>query len=327
MRFGNERGWGWTASEIRRVQLLEWVAEESVAHPELWVEVKAFYDVRPDQSENDIGVAFADLAYLTEERRIANGSGVGGIESMAAMPTPQGRDFLEKLRARRGNKGERRTACRDAMVAWLYATDATNPLRRALRDRMPQDPQHYMWLAAPFDSVDIADAALWLHDQGLVDGLGAEQETGPLQLYLTSPGIACAERFDSNTRRFQEERMGRRFGHTVTISNNSGPVQVAGDHAHQMQQVGASAENLREMITSISELVRMAVPDASEVDAQQATALAAAKDGAVDHPAIKRFAAWVLAVVGKGASAALTPAVTAATNDMLHEAGQLAGHL
>jgi len=35
----------------------------------------------------------------------------------------------------------------------------------------------------------------------------------------------------------------------------------------------------------------------------------------------------VLAIVGKGASAVLTPAVTAATNDMLHEAGCLAAHL
>ena len=55
------RGWSWTASEIRRVQLLEWVAEESAEHPERYVEVKAFYDVRPDQSENDIGLASDDL--------------------------------------------------------------------------------------------------------------------------------------------------------------------------------------------------------------------------------------------------------------------------
>jgi hypothetical protein len=323
----NERGWGWTASEIRRVQLLEWIAEEAVDRPGQYIEVKAFYDSRADQSENDFDVARADLAYLAGTRLILDGSGIGGIESMAAMPEPQGHDFLEQLLARRANKAQRRAACRDAMVAWLYAADATNTLRLALRDRMLDDLQHGMWLAAPFDSTDLADAAGWLQDEGFVDGVGADQAIGPLQLYLTGPGIACAERFDSDTRRYQEERMGHRSGPTVTIGNNSGPLQVAGDHAKQTQQVGASAEHLRDLITSIAELVRLAAPDAADLDSQQAAALAAAKDGAADPSAIKRFRDWALAIVGKGVSAALTPAVTAATNDMLHEAGRLAGHL
>jgi len=323
----SERGWGWTASEIRRVQLLEWAAAEPVEHAGQYVEVKAFYDARPDQCENNIGVAFDDLASLTEARLILNGSGVGGIESMAAMLTAQGHDFLERLQAQRVNKSLRRTGCRDAMVAWLYAADNTNPLRRAHRERMLEDPQHGMWLASPFAPLDLADAALWLQDQGLVDGLGADQGTGPLQLYLTGSGITCAERFDSDTRRYREEQMGHRSGSIVTIGHNSGPVQVAGDYAHQVQRIGTSTEHLRELITSIAELIRLAAPDAEDLDAQRTAALAAAKDGAVDQSAIKRFAAWVLAIVGKGASAALTPAVTAATNDMLHEAGRLTGHL
>lgn len=320
------RGWGWTASEIRRVQLLEWVADEPVEHAGDYAEVKAFYDARLDQSENAMGVAHDDLTYLTEVRLIRNGSGIGGIESMAAMLTAQGHDFVEQLRARRTHKVQRRTACRDAMVAWLYAAEATSTLRRALRAGMLEDPWHGIWLAAPFNLVDLADAALWLQDQGLADGLGADQEIGPLQLFLTGPGIACAEHFDSDTRRYQEERMGQRSGPTVTIGNNSGPVQVAGDHAHQVQQ-SASAAQLRDLITSIAELVRLAAPDVDDLDAQRAAALAASKDGAVDQSALKRFAAWALAIVGKGASAALTPAVTAATEEMLREAGRLAGHL
>ena len=286
----NERGWGWTASEIRRVQLLEWIADEAVDRSGGYIEAKAFYNGWADQSENDFDVARADLTYLAEARLIMDGSGIGGIESMAAMLTPQGHDFLEHLRARRTNKGQRRAACRNAMVAWLYAADATNTLRRALRDRMLEDSQHGMWLAAPFDSTDLADAALWLQDQGFVDGLGFEQAVGPLQLYLTSSGITCAEKFDSDARRYQEERTGHRSGPTVTIGSNSGPLQVAGDHARQVQQVGASAEHLRDLMTSIAELVRLAAPAADDLEAQQAAAVAAAKDGAVDQSVIKRFA-------------------------------------
>jgi hypothetical protein len=73
--------------------------------------------------------------------------------------------------------------------------------------------------------------------------------------------------------------------------------------------------------------VRLAAPDASDLDAQQAAALTAAKDGAVDQPTIKRFVNWVLSVVSTGTAKALTPAVTAATNDLLHEAEHLAHHL
>jgi hypothetical protein len=327
LRSVNERGWGWTASEIRRVQLLEWVADEPVEHPGEYAEVKAFYDARPDQNENAIGVANDDLTYLTEARLIANGSGIGGIESMAAMLTAHGHDLLEQIRAQRAHKGQRRTACRDAMVAWLYAADATNIDRMELRELMLEDLQHGMWLSAPFAPADLADAAVWLREQGLVDGLEIDQDPGPIQLYLTGPGIVCAERFNSDTRRYQEERMAHRSGPTVTIGNNHGPVQVAGDQAHQVQQIGASAEHLRDLITSITELVRLAAPDADDLDAQRTAALAAAKDGAVDQSVINRFASWALAIVGKGASAALVPAVTAATNDMLHVAAQLPGHL
>jgi hypothetical protein len=160
----NERGWGWTASEIRRVQLLDWVAEQSVARPDEYVEVKAFYDARSDQSENTNEVAFDDLASLTGARLTLNGSGIGGIESLAAMLTAQGHDLVERLRAQRAHKGQRRAACRDAMVSWLYGADATIIERMALRDAILGDPQHGMWLAAPFTPLDLAEAAAWLRD-------------------------------------------------------------------------------------------------------------------------------------------------------------------
>jgi hypothetical protein len=108
----SERGWDWTASEIRRVQLLEWVAEQSVARLGEYIEVKAFYDARPDQSENTGEVAFDDLTSLTEARLILSGSGIGGIESLAAMLTAQGHDLLEQLRAQRAHKSQRSSAAR-----------------------------------------------------------------------------------------------------------------------------------------------------------------------------------------------------------------------
>jgi hypothetical protein len=284
----NERGWGWTASEIRRIQLLAWIAEQSARHPERYANIKAFYDARLGLGGNVFEMARSDLAFLAGVQFVMDGSGIGGIESKAAMLTPQGHDFLEQLQARRAQQVERRTACRDAMVAWLYAADAMDAMRRIDRDAMLQDPRHGMWLAVPFTANDLAEAAAWLHEHRLVDGLGADQAIGPLSLYLAAPGITCAEHYDSDTRRYLEEGMGRRSGPTVNIGSNHGPFQVAGDYAHQVQQVNASAEHLRELVTSITELVRLASPNVSDLDDQRTAALTAARDGAVDRSALKR---------------------------------------
>ena len=103
--------------------------------------------------------------------------------------------------------------------------------------------------------------------------------------------------------------------------------QASGDYAHQTQNIGASAEHLREMISSLAELVTTLVPDATEVVEQREEALAAVKDGVSDEGVLRRFADWVLSTVGKGASAAVLPVVTAGTDGMLQEVGRLTGHL
>jgi hypothetical protein len=46
-------------------------------------------------------------------------------------------------------------------------------------------------------------------------------------------------------------------GPTVNIRENNAPFQVAGDNAHQVQYVDTSAEHLRELVTSIAELIRL----------------------------------------------------------------------
>jgi hypothetical protein len=255
----NDRGWGWIASEIRRVKLLEWIADESAKYPEQSAKIKVFYDARTDQSENDGATAFGELAFLDDAGLVRSdfGAGIGSIEIIGAWLEPRGSDHLERLHAQRAHKGQRRTACRDAIVAWLYAADATIVERMVLRERIHQDPAHGVWLAAPFTPADLAEAAAWLYDQKFVDGLVHDQDPGPVRLHLTGAGIACAEQFDTDTRRYGEARMGRRSGPTVHIGHNSGPFQLAGDHAHQVQQLGASAEHLRELITSLSELVRL----------------------------------------------------------------------
>jgi len=321
----NERGWGWTPSEIRQIQLVEWLVPQ---WSEQYVPVKPFYDALADQGANTSPVAYADLKLLEERSLIDWAAGIGGIEVIDVMPKAEARGLAEQLHAARANKRLRKAACRDAMVDWLHSHDATSDADMLNRETMLADQPWGMWFAEPFSDDDLDAASAWLDRQGLVKGIMTGEDQGPIHLYLTDAGVRCAEDYDSDADRYLEARAARTgTGPTFNIGSNSGPFQVAGDHAHQVQNIGVSAEHLRELITSVADLVRHVAPGASEIDAEQQTALAAAGDGAVDQSALRRFADWVLSVVRTGATAALVPAVSAATNEMLQEAGRLTGHL
>jgi hypothetical protein len=274
---------------------------------------------------NTYAIALDDVNDLQLRSLIELANSYGGVESLQVLATPDGRAFVEDMKASRGSKQRRRLACRDAMVDWLYSVDSVSP-PGTVRDKMLQDPVRGYFFAESFSDDDLDYAAAWLQRQSLVRGTMVDQAQGPVILYLTDSGVTCAEEFGSDTDGYLR-RQQQASGPTVNIGTNSAPFQVAGDNAHQVQYVNTSAEHLRELITSIAELVRLSSTDVSGLDTQRTAALAAASDGAVDRSALKRFTDWALAVVGKGASAALSPAVTAATNDLLREAERLAAHL
>ena len=321
----DERGWGWSNSEIRQAQLVEWIAQQA---PDVVFSPEGFYDALPDQEMNAWDVAHSDLKLLEAGSLIGLTVAMGGIPGFHIRIKGQIRDMAAELREKRANRALRRVACRDAMTSWLWSRDAASHRDRKIRNEMLDDPRHGVWFAEPFSDEDLDAAAAWLRDQGLVEGHTVGQLYGPVMLYLTGEGIKCAERFGSDTTGYLEAKeRASGSGPTVNIGGDySGALQVAGDHAHQVQHNGASAEHLREMITGLAELVRGLVPQAAGIDQERDKALAAARDDAVDRSVLQRFASWVLLTVGKGAAAAVIPAVTAGTDDMLREVVRLTAH-
>lgn len=151
---------------------------------------------------------------------------------------------------------------------------------------------------------------------------------GPVRLYLTDAGVTCAEDFESDAARYVDaQSRGSKSGPTVNIGNNSGPFQLGGDHAHQVQNIGANADDLQKLVSGLAEMVRTLVPGIAGVAEQEQIALAATVPGNVDRSVLKRFGDWAVSTVRSGASAALVPAISAATTEMLNEAARLAGHL
>jgi hypothetical protein len=55
------------------------------------------------------------------------------------------RDLAEELRNTRADKRQRKTACRDAMVDWLYSEDVTIAAETLVWNAVLDDPPHGLW--------------------------------------------------------------------------------------------------------------------------------------------------------------------------------------
>lgn len=314
----DERGWGWTPTEIRQAQIVEWIVRQS---GDTYVPVKPFYDEQADQDALTLAVVHGELHDLARRSLINLAAGTGGIESYHALATPEARRLVEELHAKRADKRRRRQACRDAMVAWLHSLDATRPDDMAIRDKMLADTRHGIWFAEPFSDTDVEDASAWLKEKGLVDGIEIGECNGPVHLYLTEAGIDCAEKFDSYTDSYlQALQWGPAGGDTF---NFSGPTQFAGDNARQVQNIGMTPEQVQNMIAGIVEIVVTAVPRAAGADEAKRLALAAVSESSVDRSALERFGAWAISTVKTGASSGVVAVISSATTTLLMNIGHL----
>jgi hypothetical protein len=151
-----------------------------------------------------------------------------------------------------------------------------------------------------------------------------DQAQGPVILYLTDSGIKCAEEFGSDTDGYLRRQAS---GPTVNIGTNSAPFQVAGDNARQVQNIGSSPDDLRLLITGITEIVRALVPDAVDADLHEEAALAAVSDTKVDKSALERFRDWTISTVRAGATTAAVAAVSSATTTLIIKAGHVVSYL
>jgi hypothetical protein len=321
----NTDGLGWTSSEIRQAQLIEWIIPQQ--NVGTYVPVKAFYDALRDLSANTDEVAYGDLRRLEQLSLLDLALGMGGLDAFHVRATAGARDLAEQRQSARADRGRRRAACRVAMLDWLYSHDAVREFNQRARELMLSSSAHGLWYGQPFTDDDLDGAAAWLFRNGYVKGITVDQAEGPVRLYLTDTGLTCAERYDSDVDRYAQDQQ-RQGGYSVNFGgDNYG--QVAGHHARQEQHIttNASAEELRGYIVALAELVRAHVPQATAADTQLGVALAAARDGAVDKSVLQRFGDWVLSIFNHGATAALVPAVSSTVTAMMLEAGRQTGHL
>jgi hypothetical protein len=331
-----ERGWGWPASKIRQAQLVEWLVSEVADKDSVagWdISVESFYEAQlPDQSDHAVyETAIDDLKTLRRASLVEFQQSTGGLRAVHVQATQRARDQAEQWRDIRANMRLRRAACRDALVDWLYGQDAVTDMPPfPVVDQMLADRRHGLWFAAPFTVDDLDEASAWLERHGLINGPKIDQRSGPIHAYLTDAGASCAADFDCRTDAYTDAQ--RRAPHSGPIVNihggNSGPLQVAGDDAHQVQNIGANADDLRLLTAGIAEIVRTFVPDVAEDShKQEDAALAAITAVSVDEPALRRFRDWAVTTMQTGAGNAVVAAISSSTTFLLIEAGRLAAHM
>lgn len=80
----DDRGWGWTGSEVRQVQLVEWLVPQSSSVT--YVAVGPLYDALHDQRPVTIQPVHDELRDLEQRSLIVLAVGIGGIESYGARP-------------------------------------------------------------------------------------------------------------------------------------------------------------------------------------------------------------------------------------------------
>lgn len=309
-----ERGWGWTAAQIRQARFIEWLVPQSQSAT--YVPVKPFYDAQPDRDALTAAVVHDELRELDQRSLIDLAAGLGGIEGYAALATAQGRRFAEELQARRTDRRQRKEACRDAMVDWLYAQDAVSSLKQPVRDRMLDDPRRGIWLAEPFSAEDLDAAAAWLHRHLLVDGITVDQCEGPVRLYLTDAGVACAEQFGSDTVRYmaaQRQADSAAGSNTVTIHGpasgvvvgSHGVTQHAGD---AVQSSGGDAAALARFAEAVAQaLPALALSTGDQQAAQTLTGqiVKEASEPRPDHSRLKALGGSLRAILEGAAGNAL----------------------
>jgi hypothetical protein len=331
----DDRGWGWTNRDVRLAQLIEWIAESGAGFDQS-VSPVVFYSGLPDQSMNTWDVAHADLKQLESLGLIGLTVALGGMQGMHIYQVHGAREFAEELRLKRTDRRRRRQGCRDAIVDWLSSVDAVSGQSVQVLSNMTASPCWGMWFGEPFTVADIADAAEWLRQNGLTDCAAVVGNVAPMFAFLTDAGIMCADEFASHTdqyvawrRQAQAETQGQvpSFGPNVSIGVVHGSIQVAGDHAYQVQRTGVSADEIRQMISGITQIVRAAAPDVPDADQQEKTALDAIGAGGADEGALRRFGDWATSTVKSGTNGAMVAAVSSSVTYLLTQAAYLATHL
>ena len=163
--------------------------------------------------------------------------------------------------------------------------DTVSPLKQPARDRMLDDSGRGIWLAEPVDQCE-----------------------GPVRLYPTNAGVACAEQFGSDTARYvaaQRQAASAPGSNMVTIHGPASGV-VVGSHGvtqhagHAVRSSGVDAAGLARFAEAVAKaLPALALSPGDQQAAQTLTGqiVKAASEPKPGHPRLKALGGSLRAIL------------------------------
>ena len=276
-----------------------------------------------------------ELQYLRSDTHALEARGLlkvtrnlGGLSSVELTPT--GLQEVTELHRRRADKAQRRVACRDAVLAWVYDQHEAEGGSAANIGDFSADPRSSFW-GDPFTQDEVAAATEYLDQKGLVTGQDVAQLRGLVTLLITDKGIDCVEHHGGSVseylRRSEQPGGGQHF--TTDIYGGISGGQVAwGSNVTQTAEQGLDVQAVLTLTAALREV--LPVLDLDEDDRARIEDIAGQVDtevgrGQPDHSWLGTLMGRLRQQLIEKASDKATTALLTAGIEHVAEVAQLGG--
>lgn len=228
-----ERGWSADPGVVLRYRVIGWLADYQREQPGC---IPLNGDIAEALRVDSASVVLV-TGLLASEDLCWVGTGLRAA-SVPVKPEPGLNRLASKWAAARASRKERRTACRDALLDWLYEQPGevsdVNPFLADVRSAFFGDQ---------FTEAEANEAITYLGKVGLATGVTVAEIDSLLGPEVTEDGKTCVERYDSNVGAWLA-RTGS--GPTFAISNSQG-VTIASNSPGAAQTVTITTDARQQM--------------------------------------------------------------------------------
>ncbi len=236
-----DRGWSADPAVVLRYRVVGWLADYQREQPG---RIPSNGDVA-EALGVDSGTVGLVTDLLASDGLCWVGSGFRTV-SLPVKPESGLTGLASKWAAARASRKERRTACRDALLDWLYEqTDEVADVTPFLTDVRAH------FFGDQFTEAEANEAVTYLDEVGLATGVPVAESDSLLHPTVTADGKTCVERCDSS--------VGAWFAHTgsgttFSISNSQG-VTIASNSPGATQTVTITTDARQQLLQTADALV------------------------------------------------------------------------
>ena len=312
----NIRGWSNDPNVTLGHRVLTWVAEYQPDSPGL-ASVGAVAEAL-QASADEVSIIVDNFA----SEGLAIEGKTYGVESSIAGLTSTGLALASDMAAKRASTKDRRRACRDAVLDFLYANDKRPHLDAP---DFLADPRSYFW-GERFTVDDWQEALKFLANEKLISGMLVGNRRRFIRPIIVHRGRVCVENYNSDVVAFTSPLSAPSNVTTTTIANSPGAQWMSDSPgAQQTATVTISQDNRQQLLQIADQIAEQIVGLPAEVATTVNAGVEELRQAATpDHP----DEGWVKAALGK---IALSVAVAVGTDegrkiiDLIGHAGQLLG--